>query len=127
MTTKTESLINQYEQTETMSAADSQSRHGRRTERIDTRNKRLMAVAGLGIAALIGVSQVQYDRSMPPMRTITETVQPKDYQNPSLVAGRAEQELGHDAADFNLQAEALRIAGKYGQLYTGERIQVEVR
>jgi cytochrome c-type biogenesis protein CcmH/NrfG len=127
MSPKTEKLIHQYEQNEPMPDEESVARRGGRAERVESRNNRLLAAVAAGILAVVGVGQYQHDRSMPPMRTITETIQPKDYENPSLVVGRAEQEFGHDAADFNIQSEALRIANKYPQLFTGEKIQVQVR
>lgn len=127
MSTKIEKYTQQIEENDVMTSDYSQKRRNSRGEKIKSRNNRLLAVAAAGLLAVVGVSQVQYEHSKAPLRTITETVQPKDYENPSLVAGRAEQQFGVDKADFDLFAEASRLEHKYGQLYPGERLQVQVR
>jgi|SRR5581483_7181050 len=127
MSSKTENLIQAYGQAEPISGDKLRDRRQKSKEKQDRLKNRLLTVATVGILAVVGASEINHHLSMPPLRTVNETVQPKDYENPSLVAQRAEQELGRDPADFNVQQSALRIAENYGQLYPGERIQVQVR
>lgn len=107
-----------------MSRKESRARFERETDR---RLNRFVSITAAGVIAVGGAFELMNYLTTPAGRTVTETVQPRDFQNPSLVAERAEARFGSDPSAFSIRDEASRIAEQYGQLRVGEQVKVHVK
>jgi len=107
-------------------ALDRQAQNASLERARGNRSDKILVSVAVGILALVAAAEGASYLTQPRGRTITEVVQAGE--NPWTLASRAEKTSGSDPADFNIRAEASRIAQEDGPvLSTGETVKVHIK